>query len=543
MLKINLWHMPVGPLLTCHPWGSFSFFVTIMRKSCLVGAIVLGSLGVGATPVGAQSKDLDRVVQLNRRAVDHYNHLQMRKARKKLNRARRIARRAGLTGAAPARTHVCLGMIDVTEGKLEAAKVNFTRALHLHGSIELDPLMSTPEIEAVFNDARQQLGRQDSEPVSAGSGSRREPFEGNIPHLPVPEQLVFTALPVFVEVPKTAPVSTLILFYRGRGMVDYRPVRMKRIEGGFGYEIPCADVLEAHMDYYMVAYDKKRRKLGFVGTPDKPVQVPIVSVRQHAAPMLPGRPPPERCSADECEPGTGGCGGEPEGKREGEACRATAECQPGMTCEEGFCADGGYEPSHPHEEDMPRFFAHLGFTLGFSYVSSGMFADGTGTDPAFVPEGDENCKDNGDAAQDFCVRVANPGFVPTYALRVTAGYYVWNRLALAGSIRFQPNAGQGDLANWLFSARAQYLFTPMTEKGLNISTFVGTGFGQIQPQPAQSGSVRPFVRSGLHSLDLGGTLGWRFTRNIGLFFTPEVRLMVPLFLFHIDTTAGIELAF
>jgi hypothetical protein len=141
------------------------------------------------------------------------------------------------------------------------------------------------------------------------------------------------------------------------------------------------------------------------------------------------------------------------------------------------------------------------------------------------------------------VRIKQPGFVPTFALRFTLGYYLTERIAAAVSVRFQPSSGQGDLANLLIGARGQFLVTEPAAQGLNAAIHLGTSVGQIQPQPPQAGASGPFVISGLNGIQAGGTIGYRFSNNAGLFVTPELNILLPTFLLDIDLSAGLELAF
>jgi hypothetical protein len=141
------------------------------------------------------------------------------------------------------------------------------------------------------------------------------------------------------------------------------------------------------------------------------------------------------------------------------------------------------------------------------------------------------------------VRVGTPGFLPSIAIRATVGYYLTDRFALAGSVRFQPVAGVGTLSNLLLQLRGQYLLTEPAATGVHVAPFLGASVGQIQFAPDQQDLLTPWIRSGLGGVQLGSVVGYRFMRNFGLVATPEMHILFPDFLFVFDVTASIEVGF
>jgi hypothetical protein len=195
---------------------------------------------------------------------------------------------------------------------------------------------------------------------------------------------------------------------------------------------------------------------------------------------------------------------------------------------------------------MPRFFSHIGLTVGVGYADQDMLADGgppsgiTNT-MAWVEAGQPGC--NRTEAGAYCVQVATPGFVPTVALRATVGYYLTERFALAATLRYQFNAGESSMANMLIGVRGQFLFTEPVAEGLHLAGFIGTSYGQIQLQVEQPQPPAPYILSGLNGVQLGTVLGYRFSRNLGVVVTPELHILFPTFMIGIDFTAGLEVAF
>ena len=505
-----------------------------------------------AWPASAQ-RPLQEVLDLNREAMEHFTNLEIIEAEEKLQRAIQIATRGRITGAPLARTYMNLAVVHVGGSDNARGLDAFVRALEADPSAELDPLTSTPDVRTVFDLARRRAGLSGRRPPNDPDVRVPPDGPGNIPHDPVPEQLAQTAVPVFVEAPTDeGSVESVYLYYRGTGMRDMRRVQMEPMSGGFGFEIPCTDVFEPEMQYYIVAFSDDGSPVGFAGTADDPIEVPIVSTRSTPPPSLPGQVPPEPCGDEECPPGMPGCTGSDRRGGMGDSCRNPSDCRAGLTCEDDLCVTGdGDDPDPPPDGDVPLFFLHAGVGLTFGYVTSGMAADGTpptdGSDrSAWIDDDGIQCDVDGDGSPTpsvYCARVVSAGFVPTFAIRLTAGYYFTDRIAAAATIRFQPSAGEGAFSSLLLGARVQYLITDPVVEGFTAAAYLGTAFGQIQLQPDQGAGVEgPFVISGLQSIQVGSALSYRFAEMVGVHVTPEVHVLFPTFLFAIELTLGLELA-
>ena len=524
-----------------------------------LGTWALMGLLVVATPLrGAEAQALQQVLDLNRQAMDAYTNLEIEQARSLLDQALQVAQRSRLRGAPLVRTYVNLGIVMVGGFQDMTAGIDyFSKALQIDPNAQLDITLSTPEVRQAFLLAKARVqgsgggsappppppppppGGGDEGPATTGGGG-----PGNIPHEPVAEQLQQTAVPVFVEVPAEAPVARMYVYYRGHGMRDFKRLEMKRMTGGFGVEIPCGDVYPPKMEYYIVAFGSDGSPLGFAGTKDAPLVVPIVTRRTQPPPALPGKAPPQTCSLDqECPPGMPGCSRGRGGKGMGETCSSSSECREGLVCDDNLCVEGDEEEDEGSDGDAPRFFVHLGGTLGLGWASAGMEADSAPADPsspAWIPGGEPGC----DLPPDrYCVRVQQSGLVQTFAFRVSAGYFVTPRLGLGATLRYQLDAGEGQMANMLVGLRVQYLLTEPAGEGFQASVFAGTSYGQIQLRPPQDMPTEPYIISGFNGVQLGSVMVYRVARNFGFHVTPEVHLLFPTFLFDVDLTAGIEVGF
>lgn len=542
--------------------------VTTRSLPRLAAIAAVASLAfAGLTFPGAAARaqrPLQRVLDLNRQAMDAYMNLELEQAQQLLQQALQAAQQGGVSGAPLARTYLNLGAVAVGGFADNGRGLNyFVQALRADPQVELDPLTSTPEIQTVFRLAQQRLGpggEGGSSPdggsgqtggSSGGGGGSSGAIHGNIPHQPVPEQLAQTALPVYVEV--SGEPGNVFLFYKAHGMREFQRVEMRRIADGYGVEIPCNDVFQPALEYYIVAFAPDGTPMGFAGSQDQPVRVNIVSSRTHPAPSLPGRAPPETCTDVECPPGMEGCAGSGGGGagQMGGTCRDDTDCGPGLMCEDDLCVSGERSGGDDGGNDAPGFFIHVGGALGAGWADTGMQADRypaslDNPGPGYVRSGEGACQlhlDRPPEERGFCVQVATPGFVPHPVIRVAAGYYFLPFLGAAAWARFSPLSGDGAASFVTAGARLEVQLTPPVESGFHASLFAGGGGGQVQIQPPGNGDDAPYIMSGFGNVTIGGYLGYRIVRNFGFVAELDAMFMVPTFLFDLDVTVNAAVTF
>ncbi|MAC25225.1 MAG: hypothetical protein CMH59_01830 [Myxococcales bacterium] len=337
-------------------------------------------------------------------------------------------------------------------------------------------------------------------------------------------------------------------------MRDFCRMEMQRLSGGYGVEIPCAEVMAPRVQYYIVAFDRDGAPMGFAGSAEEPFSVPIVTDRTQPPPALPGQAPPQQCTESECPPGMPGCESGRGNAGLGDTCMETRDCRAGLSCDDNFCVaeeggGGGGEDGDGLFDGLARIVTFdVGFTFGLGYASAGSEADSAPPEGmegelqygAYIPAGAEDC----DLTEGYCVQLNQPGFVPTYALRLGFNVNLGPRFLLGGTFRYQFGAGEGSLSSILLGLRAGVNVIVPQDTGARASVFLGTSFGQIQLQPPQlEGQKEPYIISGLNGVQLGGTFGYWFTENVGFYATPEIHLLFPTFMFGIDITAGLSFGF
>ncbi len=537
------------------------------RTLLLATVVSLGAVALSPAPAEAQ---LRRVLDLNRQAMDAYTNLELETAMNLLQEALQTAQRGGVTGSPLARTYLNLGVVSIGGfGDNGQGLQYFTQALQADGNIQLDPLTSTPDISSVFGLARNRVGTGGGNTGggntgggntgggnTGGGGPPPQAGPGTIPHTPADEQLKNTALPIFVEAPDDAPVGEIFVYYQAHGMREYQRLQMRRMTGGFGLELPCSEVMQPAVKYYIVAFDEDGGPMGTAGTPEQPFTVNIVAQRTLPPAALPGQIPPEQCSDAECPPGmecdSGGSAGL------GDTCVANSDCRSGLSCEDNFCVaeEGGGGDDEPGE--TIGFFAEVGFTLGLGFASEGKEADAGIGEPGGCDPATEDCaaylSSTRDASGNFpacdpavdtscTVRVEQSGFVLAPALRITLGYWIVPRFAVAAHIRYSFSSGEGTLASTMIGLRAMVQLTQPAMDGFHADAFLGSSFGQYQIAPPQSGAAEPYIISGLNSVQIGANVGYRIMENFGINLTPEFHLLFPASLWAIDLTLGLAVSF
>jgi hypothetical protein len=372
-------------------WLAFAFL--------LLASIAVS--GVAAAPAAAQKSAQQVVEDLNRDAMEAYNALDINKAGAMLEEALRVAQDGGIVGPQLARTHLNFGVVLIGGVGDQNAGLNaFVAALCADPAAQLDPLTSTPDIQAVFT-AAMERARGGACPTGGGPAAGPAgpaaplppPPDQALVHYSPPEQLAQTPLPLYVEINPLAQAEKIYLFYKGLGMDKYKRVPMYRFGTGFAYQVSCTDVWEPKVTYYIEAHGEDDKVVGVIGTSAQPIEVPIVAARTQGEPALPGAVPPATCQSKECPPGVKGC------KQLGQvpiagSCSNDQDCQSGLECRSEECmliggggtevpeydpSTGGYEEIDEPELDDPKqfkpTFVQLGFVVGMSLVTAGMVAD------------------------------------------------------------------------------------------------------------------------------------------------------------------------
>lgn len=287
-----------------------------------------------------------------------------------------------------------------------------------------------------------------------------------------------------------------------------------------------------------------------------------------------------------CGGGTSSGGGGSGNANIGMACSFDSECGAGLLCVDSACNPaGGGGDSEPSvsatlEPKKGLMFARLGLTVGVSYITHGMPADrkpGPNDPPPYSPgdtgglvftmpspwqpDADSSdsmgrltgCPEDGkqtiapEEPSSYCVALKSPGLGGGFAFRLAGGYFITDKISAALLIRLQPSGGEGFLSHTLIGGRAEYwlgALGALAGSPLYGAAFAGLTVGQIQYQPSSNYDDGPYTQTGPVGIHGGMAFRYPLSSEFALYAAPELNLLFPDFLFHIDLTlAGIEMYF
>jgi hypothetical protein len=272
-----------------------------MKRTCgrvfaLSAALLSVSMGTSASSLAlAQAPSpeaLAKVRDLNKRAVDAYENLDLEEARKALMQALELCATEGLNRhALKAQTHVNLAVVLVGGLKQrDAAIKQFQRALEIESTIRVPKRLSNPEIQSAFDTALREMGSvgptQATPPPEAPPVASRPPAAepaapaagAPIVHRVVTSGRTGVAVPVSARVSPSLTFDRLVLAYRPEGATDFLARDMERDESGeYAARIPEPATHGDSVAYYVEARARNGQALATSGSADEPHTVRLTS--------------------------------------------------------------------------------------------------------------------------------------------------------------------------------------------------------------------------------------------------------------------------
>jgi hypothetical protein len=377
-------------------------FTALVRRllPCLVAALAT----LVAIPALGADPNIERQAQaLQKKAIEEDNlNVNYAEAAKKLATA--ITRCDGEKCSATLKGALFrdLGAMLILNGQIDNGREAFLKALGFDSSLELDPAYKTPMLEGVWSDTKKKAGVSSggggggaspsggagagTETALPAEGGASQPPAGDFAHVPAGAQLVRTPLPVYAEYVGTEKLLRVVVKYRGAGMTDWRPYELRKMESGYGGLIPCKDVTEGTMQYYIQGYGSSDDPVASSGSRTKPYTVPIKTELTGPAPTLPGQEAPRQCAESvaggDCPPDFPGCHNAKKGA--GDDCRRNGECESGQ-CASGRCVEKKSEGEECEKDGE---------------CASGSCSDGKCTAPKKAA--DETCDTDDDCSSGSC---------------------------------------------------------------------------------------------------------------------------------------------
>jgi len=490
------------------------------RLGPLANACIALSLLWGAAPAQAQADA--QVADLNSQGVEAYQALDMDGARAKLEEALGVAQQNGLGGPVVAQVYMNLGVVQIAGfNDRDQGLAAFVSALCMQPDVQLDPLLSTPDVQQAFGQAQQDAAAGACGPAAPPMGP--PPGQPNLmPQQPPPNYGGYGG-------PQVADVECppgVVCGDEGGGAAG--PTDFARfffnvqLVGAFTYvssgleadsKPPIADVLTG--TFNDVNNDGViELESGIDATTGLPIEDEVI----------------RNDGLTDADPN-------------GDGIPDTFDYDQNGTQDNRyyFVLTSAWVPDKDSFDD----YEGQGVPRARTPVPGTCEADGKATGPigledqSGVPFADY-------VPSKYCVRVEQPGVVSNLALRLNPGYFITKSFALSMPIRIQFNSGEGSMSNMLIGLRGEVLFSEMKEAtGFPISFFFGATYGQIQaqPPPKTSGAAAPFVTSGPIGAHVGVNVRYRLHRNFGLIAAPEFDVQFPGLLFNFDLAGGVEAAF
>ncbi len=291
----------------------------MIRSKQIALCAVAGMFAVAAlAPRPARAQDqavIDKLVQMNKKALDDYDTLDFDSAKKRLLDALMTGKKAGLDNhPVLARTYIHLGAVYITGFKdRQKGLQSFGRALDIDPGIQLSKGIDSPEVTAAFQEAqrthaggggaaassddsgkkKRRVAESDSGPAapSAAAPKRRpassDDDEGNEPDLPVhinaldcptpDEAIIDKPLLLRCAVASNLPVASVVLLYRAPGKDGYvEEVMTKSPKGWLQAKIPKKAVSGKSIQFYFEGRNASGKPVVANGGADAPNIVLLV---------------------------------------------------------------------------------------------------------------------------------------------------------------------------------------------------------------------------------------------------------------------------
>jgi tetratricopeptide (TPR) repeat protein len=232
------------------------------------------------------AESVQKVVELNKKALAAYANLDVEEATNLLKQALEICGTAQLEDhLVAARTHVHMGVVLVAGLKQrEQGMDEFKKALRIDPSIKVSKGMLNPEVQSAFAEASMDVseggeGQATVAPAAAETKPQPAPpaqvapparpaapassLDSAIVHTPVTDSAAGQPIVVQAQVPASLAAERVVLAYRPDGASDFVTREMDSAEGSDEYraQIPAEAASGASVAYYLQALDAQGQLL------------------------------------------------------------------------------------------------------------------------------------------------------------------------------------------------------------------------------------------------------------------------------------------
>jgi hypothetical protein len=247
---------------------------------------------------------IEKITNLNKKALEAYNDLEFEEARKILKQALDLCASAGLDNhPVAARTHIHMGVVLIAAKQQDLGLKQFRKAIEIQPDIQVTKALANPEILQAFKDA----GAAVAEPPAGGdqgSAAANAPTPPPAPehpkgmqHRAVGRGTKGKAIPIAVTIGDDITGYTKVMLeYRPEGAAEFRELEMKKAGNRYTAEIPGSATEGSLVSYYIEADSDNddAEPIATSGTEDHPYNVSLVAASARGEG---GR----ECAGGECE--------------------------------------------------------------------------------------------------------------------------------------------------------------------------------------------------------------------------------------------------
>ncbi len=248
----------------------FSFTAALVAASVSIVGAVAGPLAY------ADAKSKKDIEQKVKEAMENYDLLEYEEARKILNQALTIAKKAKMENdPATAKVHLRLGIVYFAGLQdAESAKLSFLNAVEVDKNVQLDKAYSTPEMAKLLEEAKAEAGGAGgSEPVEAGGGGDAgvdcASVEG-LQHNIVDSARSGGELSMQAMVGADVEPAKVVIMFRARGATDFSEAKMTASGCTYKGAIPRTALSGDLLHYYIAAYNAGGKVIASRGSAGSP---------------------------------------------------------------------------------------------------------------------------------------------------------------------------------------------------------------------------------------------------------------------------------
>jgi hypothetical protein len=321
-------------------------------RPLILAAVAALAASLFSVAAPAQDQKADPKVEkeardLQKKAIEQDNlATDYEKASQKLNQA---LQKCGDTKCSPALRGELLrdlGAMQILNKKKDEGLASFGEALKLAPTLALSAEYKTPELEALWEQAKKPA--EPTPPPAAAEPEKPRTPRGDFTHTAAPQQLIRTPIPIYVEYKGQEQLVKVIARYKPYGSSEFKTLELQKMGGGWGALIPCEDAASVGpVQYYLQGYNANNDPVATSGNRNTTFKVAVTRDKvEGEEPHLPGKAPPAQCrETDTCPPGFPGCPDSDENvqavkKGDGAECDENAQCASNV-CRNGMCKGGG----------------------------------------------------------------------------------------------------------------------------------------------------------------------------------------------------------